>query len=291
MAEVIELVERYVAAWSGHDAAGVVAVFVEGGTYEDPTTGGPVAGQGIADAAGRLFGAFPDVRFEAEDILLGEDSAAIQWLMRGTNTGSFAGAPPTGETVAVRGSQFLSTGNELVTSAVGHLDQRSVATQLGLQAPIMPRRVGPMRFGTSVRLDTGRRARPGAISVTRLDMGSPAGLPRLREYAGPVLGGMARMDPVIGAAIFNDGQSVGYTVSAWSSPEAAAEIMGQEQHRVAMRAFFSDGLGVTGSTSVWVPARLNTLLARCSACGTMVDAEAGDVCSCGASLPEVPPYF
>lgn len=131
--------------------------------------------------------------------------------MRGTNTGSFAGAPPTGETVALPGAQFLRTEDGLVSSAVGYLDQRALATQLGLQAPIMPRRAGPMLFGTSVRLDTGSRARPGALVLTRIDMGSPAGLLRLREYARPVLGAMASMDSVIGAAIFSDGQG-------WATP-------------------------------------------------------------------------
>lgn len=51
---------------------------------------------------------------------------------------------------------------------------------------------------------------------------------------------------------------MGYTVSAWVSPEAATEIMSQDQHRSAMRAFLSDGLGVAAWTSVWVPARFNT---------------------------------
>jgi steroid delta-isomerase-like uncharacterized protein len=291
MGEVVELADRYVEAWNGHDPAEVSAMFADGGTYEDPTTGGPVTGQAIAEAATQLFGAFPDVRFESQEVLHGERSAAIHWLMRGTNTGSFAGAPPTGATVALGCAQFLTTEDGLVTSVVGYLDQRSLAMQLGLQAPIMPRQVGPIRFGTSVRVEKGSRARPGAVSVTRLDMGSLEGLLRLRQYAGPVLAGMASMDPVVGAAILNDGERVGYTVSAWSSPDAATEIMRQDQHRAAMRAFFSDGLGVSGWTSVWVPARFNTLWVRCPACATMLDAEAGDRCACGASVPEPPPYF
>ena len=291
MGDVIELAHRYVTAWNSHDPAQVVGMFVEGGTYEDPTTGGPVAGQAIAEVAGQLFHAFPDVRFERQEVLHGEASAAIHWSMRGTNTGSFAATPPTGETVAVGGAQFLTTADGLVGSAVGYLDQRGLAMQLGLQAPIMPRQAGPMRFGTSVRIATGSRARPGAVSVTRLDMGSREGLLRLRQYAGPVLAGMASMDSVLGAAILNDGERVGYTVSAWASPDAATEIMRQDQHREAMRAFFSEGLGVAGATSVWVPARLNTLWVRCPACSTMVDADERDRCPCGSSLPEPPPYF
>lgn len=291
MSEIGGLAERYVAAWNDHEPAAVQAIFAEGGTYEDPTTGGPVEGQRITEAAARLIQAFPDLTFEIGDMLQGGRSTAIEWVMRGTNTGSFADAPPTNTAVVLRGGLILHGEDDLVTSAVAYFDQRTLATQIGLQAPVMARQAGPMRFGTSVRLDKGNRAQPGALSFTRLDMGSPAGLLRLREYARPVLGGMAKMGTVVGAAIFNDGESVGYTVSGWSSPEAAQEIMGQKAHRVAMQAFFSDGLGVSAWTSVWVPARLNTLWIRCPACSTMTQAGDGAACSCGAALPEAPPYF
>lgn len=291
MNETAELGDRYLAGWNGHDPPGIASLFVEDGTYEDPSTGGPVAGQGIADAASRLFQAFPDVAFQVDEVLNGDRTTVINWVMGGTNTGSFAGAPPTGQALALRGATFLHADDGHIASAVGYFDQRSLATQIGLQAPVMPRRAGPMRFGTSVRVDTGSRARPGAISFTRIDVGSPPELLRLREYARPVLGGMASMDSVIGAAAFNDGHTVAYTVSAWPSPEAAAEIMGQEEHRAAMRAFFSDGLGLSAWTSMWIPARLNALWVRCPACGAMVDAETAETCSCGAALPEAPPFF
>lgn len=198
--------------------------------------------------------------------------------------------PPTGVAASLRGGLFLRTADGLVASAVAYFDQRNLATQIGLQAPVLAQRVGPMRFGTSVRLDKGSRALPGALSFTRLDVGSPAGLVRLRDYARPVLGGMAGMDSVIGAAIFSDGQGVGYTVSGWTSPDAAEEIMRQEAHKAAVHAFFSDGLGSSAWTSVWVPARLNTLWVRCSSCGTIADA-GGGTCSCGATLPQAPPFF
>jgi predicted ester cyclase len=266
-------------------------MFVEGGTHEDPITGHPVEGPEIDESAGRFFQFFPDFLFEIKDMLQGDRNVAIEGVMRGTNAGSFAGAPPTGEVIALHTAVFLRIDGDRLTSAVWYFDQRGLATQLGLQAHVMPRKAGPMRFGTSVRLDTGSRAQPGAISFTRIDMGSPQGLLRLREYARPVLAGMASMDSVLGAAILNDGQSVAYTVSAWPSPEAAGDIIRQEQHRAAMRAFFSDGLGVSAWTSVWSPARVNTLWVRCPACAAMVDAEGGGECACGAALPEAPPFF
>ena len=185
MNEMGSLAERYVAAWNIHDPVAVRALFAESGTYEDPTTGGPVEGRGITEAAARLTQAFPDLSFEIVDMLQGGRRAAIEWVMRGTNTGSFTGAPPTRSPLALRGGLFLYCADDLVTSAVAFFDQRTLATQIGLHAPVMARQAGPMRFGTSVRLDKGNRAQPGALSFTRLDMGSPAGLLRLRSTPVP----------------------------------------------------------------------------------------------------------
>ena len=140
MDEIGSLGERYLAAWNRHDPAAVAAMFVKGGTYEDPTTDGPVEGGGIVEAATRLFGAFPDLSFEIGDMLNEDRRAAIEWVMHGTNRGSFAGAPPTGEAVSLPGGLFLRLEGGLVSSAVTYFDQRSLAIQIGLQAPVMPPR-------------------------------------------------------------------------------------------------------------------------------------------------------
>ena len=57
-----------------------------GGTYEDPTTGGPLTGDALAESVGTLITGFPDVHFEVAIDCLDETRAAAQWVMKGTNT-------------------------------------------------------------------------------------------------------------------------------------------------------------------------------------------------------------
>jgi hypothetical protein len=53
--------DRYFAGWNDHDPAAVVGSLVEGGTYEDPTTAGPLSGDALADNVAGLVVGFPDV--------------------------------------------------------------------------------------------------------------------------------------------------------------------------------------------------------------------------------------
>jgi|SRR5271154_3579612 len=43
----LHVAQRYFDAWNRHDAAGIVAIFAEGGTYADPATAGPLSGESI----------------------------------------------------------------------------------------------------------------------------------------------------------------------------------------------------------------------------------------------------
>src|SRR4051794_25820669 len=100
--------DRYFEAWNDHDPAGVVASLAAGGTYEDPTTGGPLSGDALHDNVATLVTGFPDVQFELVNVsATGERSAAAQWIMRGTNTGPMPAGPATGATIALPGADFL----------------------------------------------------------------------------------------------------------------------------------------------------------------------------------------
>jgi len=82
--------------------------FADGGTYEDPTTGGPISGPAIGDNAAALWQAFPDLSFEIVRLAeAGPNLVVAEWWMRGTNTGSFRELPPTGKSVGVPGVDVL----------------------------------------------------------------------------------------------------------------------------------------------------------------------------------------
>ncbi|MFI5054228.1 MAG: hypothetical protein ACHQDE_07695, partial [Acidimicrobiia bacterium] len=50
-----DALNRYLDAWNDHDPAGVVASLNHGGTYEDPTTGGPLSGDALAASVDGLL--------------------------------------------------------------------------------------------------------------------------------------------------------------------------------------------------------------------------------------------
>src|SRR6201999_2601095 len=100
----LQVFQSYADAWNRHDADGIVATFVDGGTYSDPTTPGPLTGAAIGAYASGLWGAFPDLSFEMERVMEGDGGVlSAEWVMRGVNSGSMMGLPPTGRAVEVRG--------------------------------------------------------------------------------------------------------------------------------------------------------------------------------------------
>ena len=105
--DALEVAQRYFDSWIHRDADGILAVFTEAGTYSDPTAGQGLRRQATADYARRLWDAFPDLTFEIiSKAHTGPESVAAQWLMRGTNSGSLQGLPPTGRSVEVPGADF-----------------------------------------------------------------------------------------------------------------------------------------------------------------------------------------
>ncbi len=62
----LEAVQRYLDAWITRDADGILASLTDDGTYEDPGTGGPIAGELLRGYVAGLWSAFPDLTFEIE---------------------------------------------------------------------------------------------------------------------------------------------------------------------------------------------------------------------------------
>ena len=123
----------YFDAWNQRDSRKIVTTFADGGTYLDPATGGALAGEAIGHYAGGLFAAFPDLTFEVvSGGPIGENMVAAQWVMRGTNTGSLLGAPPTGKTVALQGADFIVVDGGKIRSVRGYFDMKEFGQQLGL---------------------------------------------------------------------------------------------------------------------------------------------------------------
>lgn len=286
----LELASRYFEAWNGHDADAIVALFGDTGTYSDPSTNGLLAGKAIGDYAKGLWNAFPDLSFEIRNVApTARNKVVAEWTMTGTNTGAFAGLPPTQRPVSLPGLDVVETAPDVITSVTGYFDSRGVPEQLGLQVLVQPGSIGPFSFGNSVAVQSGKKTKPGAFSITTIWNGAEQDQD-VRALSQATASEMLKMDGFIGLTLVRVGGR-GITLAAWERPEDAKQLLASKAHREAMSRFWTD-VGDSAFTSVWTPDHFNPLWVRCRSCGKMSDYEKNSgQCTCGASLPEAPAYF
>lgn len=288
----LEVAQQYINAWNAHDPDAIVATFAPGGTYQDPTTDGPLSGEAIGQYAGGLMAAFPDLSFEVvSEAEAGEDTVAAQWLMKGTNSAPFMGGPPTNKTVALPGADFITVEGDKVKSVQGYFDQKTLIDQLGLQTIVQPFEIGPVQFGNSVRMNLGHSTKPGAMSLTWITPRSVEEREKIRGYSQQIMQEMPSTDGFLGTMLAASDHRM-FTTTAWTDADAPGKMMREGAHNEAMRAFFSGDLGSAAMTSVWEPVRFNGPHVRCTSCEQMSDLSKSDGnCACGETLPEVPPYW
>ncbi len=294
------LVERYFGAWNARDPDAVAAAFAAGGTYTDPTVGGPpLAGTAITEHARALLAAFPDLSFEvlggqpADGQATGtaDGTVVTQWLMRGTNTGPWNGQPPTGRTVTVRGVGVIAGIDGRVTSAKGYFDRQGLAEQLGFEMRPLPPVAGPFQFGYAVRASAGSSTAPGAFSLTWIEARSQAEADEVKLTAAVVATELAKQPGFLSWIGLEIGSRL-YTITAWESVDAAREIMRNNTHLAAARRFLTEDFGAAGTTGVWSAHHLNPVRTRCPSCARLTDqAQSAGLCSCGQPLPQMPEYW
>lgn len=280
----IDLCQHYFDAWNSRDADAILATFAPGGTYADPTTGGPLAGEGIRGYVQGLWSAFPDLGFELGHVApVGAGRVVGSWRMTGTNAGSMSGLPPTGRRVDLPGVDLIRIGATGIESVDGYFDSAVVPRQLGLQVVVQPEAIGPFSFGTSTVIRTGNTTRPGAVALTELIARSDDEVQQIRELSRQIATEMLGMPGFIGLTASACGRRMS-TVSVWDSPESSQQAMRGTTHAQAMARFLGTGLAEGGSTSVWQPLRFGPHWRRCPACGRM-SRLAGDQDSCGCGEP------
>jgi len=283
------MARQYFEAWNTHDAHAIVKTFAADGTYGDPTTA-RISGEAIGAYAKALWETFPDLSFEIVSVAEATPGRVVaEWIMRGANTGSFHGLPPTGRVVSLPGVDVIEIGADGIEAVTGYFDTKAVPDQLGLQVLVQPHEVGPFSFGNSTAVQSGKKMKPGAFGITTI-WNTDAQTEEIRTITRDIANEMMRMEGFIGASFFRIGGR-GVTISAWEKPEHTKQLMSAGRHAEAMREFWAR-LGDAAFTSVWIPDHINPLWVRCAACHKMNDYHRNSaLCSCGQPLPEAPSYF
>ena len=99
--DIRELWKRHSIAEDERDLPGLLATLTDDCTYELPQLGRRWVGHdGAAAFYGGLLSAFPDIRFELTDIVIGPQGVCEEARVSGTHAGEWLGRAPTGERLA-----------------------------------------------------------------------------------------------------------------------------------------------------------------------------------------------
>ncbi len=131
---LVELMDRWEAAWSGRDARAFAPLCVAGVQYEDPLTDEPLLGAAaIAAHAERLWAAFPDARIErAGERLHDGRFVAAPVRLAATHRRPLGDVPATNKPVTVHGVFYCETEHGLLRRVRAFFDAYDAAAQLGI---------------------------------------------------------------------------------------------------------------------------------------------------------------
>jgi len=125
------VIEAYFAAWDAHDPQAVVALFADGGSYEDPVTGSPLTGDAIGEYAKGLFAAFPDLKLELiSQAPTSTGQIAVPWLLFGTHQGPLGEMEATGRSVVLQGCDYIEVEDEKLRLVYGTFSVDNLMQQL-----------------------------------------------------------------------------------------------------------------------------------------------------------------
>ncbi|MFN8458658.1 MAG: ester cyclase [Anaerolineae bacterium] len=239
--EPLQVAQGYFDAWNNRDAAAIVACFAEGGIYRDPSVPQGVTGEAIGAYASGLWAGFPDLSFELVSAApAGAGMVAAQWRMRGTNTGSFMGLPPTGRSVTLPGADFIEVEGAKIRLVQGYFDSRALPQQLGLQVVVQPKTAEPFTFGVATSVQSGKHTKPGAFGITNLRIRSEQEVQQVRDLSRPIAVEMLGMRGFIGWMGATIGNRM-VTITAWEKAEDILQLR-HGTHGKAMSAFFWAGI-------------------------------------------------
>ena|SRR5579864_4666781 len=129
----IQLAEKQIAALNARDLDQYLGRIDDSYMGESEIAPGPIRGRdGVRKSLEMLFEAFPDLRFEVEQILASGDHVVARLRVTGTHKGNFAGIAPTNKSVSWRGCNVVELRNGKAIQSRLYADHASLFQQLGV---------------------------------------------------------------------------------------------------------------------------------------------------------------
>ena len=134
MAQVSELLDRFVELFNAGRYEEAEADFAPGGYSEEVGTGRRLTIKEATANARAWKEAFPDARGTITNKIVAGNKGAAEILWRGPNRGSWRGNAPTGKSVEVRAVVVIDTDGAKITRATHYIDVAGMTAQLGGRA-------------------------------------------------------------------------------------------------------------------------------------------------------------
>jgi predicted ester cyclase len=100
--------------WNEGNLDAVGELYAPDVVIHNAAPGNPGGLEGVKFTVGYVRGAFPDLQFNVDDLIVEGDKIVQRWSWTGTQEGEFMGAPPTGIKTTVSGISIVRIANDKV---------------------------------------------------------------------------------------------------------------------------------------------------------------------------------
>jgi steroid delta-isomerase-like uncharacterized protein len=131
--ENLALARETVRAWNDHDIEGHLKLIDDNYVIESDTLPTRLVGRdGVRQLMEMYIGAFPDLRFEADQIIATKDHIVLRWTASGTQRGDLPLIPATGRRSTSRGCYVHEVVNGKLRATWSYWDSGNLMRQLGV---------------------------------------------------------------------------------------------------------------------------------------------------------------
>jgi steroid delta-isomerase-like uncharacterized protein len=134
--ELIALDDRGIGAWDTHDVDSFAAMFADDFVYTDDTVEGTMTSlDQVREYMSGLFTAFPDMRVQELNRVIGDEALAAEVEFTGTNSGPLRMGgmelPATGRQITSHGTYFARAEDGKITEFHAHPNAAKMMIKLG----------------------------------------------------------------------------------------------------------------------------------------------------------------
>jgi len=132
MSDTKQIVRQVEEAWARNDLSALDSLIAQDLNSHDAIPGFPGGLAGAKAAHGMFMDAFPDRAVNIDKVFGEGDLVCVQTTVKGTNTGSFMGGPPTGRPINITSLSIYRLAGGKVVEHWGLNDASALMIQLGL---------------------------------------------------------------------------------------------------------------------------------------------------------------